>query len=229
MSEQINTDQNEEKVGSTKMLLSMGTIGLLAGVLIVFTFEFTLPFIKANEAEFLQKSIFDVIPGAVTKSVFTINDKGEVIPIVNEEDAAYKIYPCYDQTDKLVGVALEARDQGFQDVIKIIYGYAPDKEAIVGMKVLQSTETPGLGDKIESDQGFLSNFVKLDVRLDKDKKELLTPIELVKAGKKTNDAQISAITGATISSKAIARMVSKSAEINIPLIAKNLEALQKEN
>ena len=46
---------------------------------------------------------------------------------------------------------------GYQDVIRILlYGYSPEHQAIVGMRVLESRETPGLGDKIEKDPAFLA-------------------------------------------------------------------------
>lgn len=206
----------------------MGTIGLLAGMLIVFTFTYTLPYIKANEAAFLEKSIFDVVPGAFTKTVVTVDENNKIIPVEKPEETAFKLYPCYDEADSLVGIAIEAREQGFQDVIKIIYGYSPKNEAIVGMKVLQSTETPGLGDKIETDKDFIENFVKLDARLNEDRTKLIEPIKMVKAGEKTKPSEISAITGATISSKAIAKMMARSADLNVPLIYKNLKILKKQ-
>ncbi len=209
------------------MLYSMGSIGILAGVLIVFTFTYTLPYIKANEAAFLEKSIFDVVPGAFTKEVVTVDENSKIIPIDKPDESAFKLYPCYSKDSILVGVAIEAREQGFQDVIKIIYGYSPKDEAIVGMKVLQSTETPGLGDKIETDKDFLANFVKLDVSLKDDKSSLIEAIKLVKSGEKTKESEISAITGATISSKAIAKMMARSAALNVPLIYNNLELLKK--
>ena len=125
MSDIENQIVEEESVSSGKMLLSMGSIGLIAGILIVFTFQFTLPYINANEAAYLEKSIFDVLPGAVTKKVFTINDQKNIIPVTDEEATSFKIYACYSANDSLIGVAIEARDQGFQDVIRLIYGYSP--------------------------------------------------------------------------------------------------------
>ncbi|NIT53564.1 MAG: FMN-binding protein, partial [candidate division Zixibacteria bacterium] len=138
----------------------------------------------------------------------------------------FKIYACYTDNHQLAGVAIPASGQGFQDVIRILYGYVPEKNAVVGMQVLESTETPGLGDKIEKDEDFLVNFKGLDVRLAKNQDRLLHPIKLVKAGQKTEPWQISAITGATISSRAIAKMIRESAEKNLPLIKDNLSNLQ---
>ena len=48
------------------------------------------------------------------------------------------VYAGYDARNRLVGVALEAAGQGFQDTIRFIYGYSPEKQAVVGFVVLES-------------------------------------------------------------------------------------------
>ena len=45
---------------------------------------------------------------------------------------------------------------GYQDTIRVIYAYSFADRAIVGMQVLESKETPGLGDKIEIDADFVA-------------------------------------------------------------------------
>jgi len=218
----------DEAPPSRKMITVMGGIGLIAGILIVFTYQTTLPFVKANKQRMLENAIFEVVPGAATKKVFIVNDANEVMPLTGEDEKAFKLYACYSESGQLTGVAVEARGQGFQDVIHVIYGFSPEKQAIVGMKVLESLETPGLGDKIGKDPKFLANFTALDVRLNPEKSAILHPLELVKSGQKTEKWQIDAITGATISSTAVARMLKSSTEKNIPLIMKNLSRLQGE-
>jgi electron transport complex protein RnfG len=66
------------------------------------------------------------------------------------------------------------------------------------MEVLESRETPGLGDKIYKDAAFQENFVKLSVE-----PEIVT----VKKGSKAAANEVEAITGATISSKAIVKIM----------------------
>ena len=56
----------------------------------------------------------------------------------------------FDRQGELVGLAIETRGLGYQDSIGLIYGYSFDKQAIIGIRVLESRETPGLGDRIES-------------------------------------------------------------------------------
>ena len=206
------------------MILTMGAIGFVCGLLIVLTFQLTFPVIQQNKAEALEKAVFEVVPGAVTKKVFSM-DNGELVAV--DREGAAKYYACYDAENELVGVAVEAEGQGFQDVLRVIYGYSPSSSAIVGLKVLDSRETPGLGDKIEKDARFRSNFDSLDVALDIDSKQITNPIVLVKHGEKTESWQVESITGATISSRAIATILKESTEVTVPVITSNLSVLKE--
>jgi electron transport complex protein RnfG len=210
-------------------------------LLIVLTFEATLPTIKKNQAEYLRQSIFEVLPNAHTVRKFQRSDAPSqglestresgpiLVPLVGEESGdELMVYATYDPSGELVGVALEASGQGYQDVIKVLYGYQPSSQQIVGMKVLASKETPGLGDKIELDPTFRRNFLQLDAKLDDTGQVLANEIVTVKAGAKKNGWEIDGITGATISSKAIGRILNASAADRLPVIARNLSRLEAE-
>jgi len=210
---------------SLRMVLTMGGIGLFCGVLIVLTFQLTLPTITVNKARALEKAIFDVIPAATTKTAFKqVGD--ELEPLEGEDPIAIKYFAGYDDEGRLVGVALEAAGQGFQDIVTILYGYSSECKCVIGMKVMASKETPGLGTKIETDPNFRANFDALSVALDGGGEQIANPIVLVKPGKKTDSWQIEAITGATISSRAIADILEKSTAARIPVIERNLDILE---
>jgi len=207
-----------------QMILTMGAIGFVCGLLIVLTYQLTFPVIQQNKAEALERAIFEVVPGAVTKTVFTLRD--DELVAGDDEGAAQKYFACYDEQSRLVGVAVEAQGQGFQDVLRVIYGYSPEAMAIVGLKVLESKETPGLGDKIEKDPRFRANFDALKVELDATTEQVVNPITLVKYGEKTEPWQVESITGATISSRAIAMILEKSSAVTVPVITDNLATLE---
>ncbi|UCH85676.1 MAG: FMN-binding protein [Candidatus Latescibacterota bacterium] len=212
-------------VSSSRMVATMGAIGVACGILIVLTFQLTLPRITSNKIAALEKAIFEVVPGAEKKTTFKL-DGDTLVPLEGEDEAAVKYYACYGGDNRLVGVAMEASGQGFADIIKVLYGYSPGKEAVVGIKVLESKETPGLGDKIEKDPNFIANFDSLDVRLNAGGTEMANPIVLVKPGQKTDMYQIESITGATISSRAITNILSASTAVTVPVITQNLQALE---
>ena len=55
-------------------------------------------------------------------------------------------------------MAVSRGESGFQDVVQVIFGFDPTTGKILGMKVLDSKETPGLGDKIFKDKAFVDQF-----------------------------------------------------------------------
>ncbi len=211
---------------SSRMLIAMVGIGLFCGLMIVLTYEGTKPRIDRLKAEALERAIFRVVPGTTTTRVFNLSE-GELVPLNDGQQGDEIVYAGYNDQDQLVGVAIEAAGQGYADVIRVLYGYDPGQEAIVGFYVLETKETPGLGDKIEKDPDFLANFNKLDVRLDK-QNELANAIVTVKYGEKSNPWEIDGITGATISSRAIGDILAKSAATWIPVLSKNIDQLKGE-
>jgi electron transport complex protein RnfG len=99
------------------------------------------------------------------------------------------IFIGYDGEGNKVGIAFIAEGGGFQGDIKMMVGMDVENEKLTGMTVLSHLETPGLGARIEEDW-FQDQF----------------------KGKSINDEyrvkeDIEAITGATISSNAVANIL----------------------
>jgi electron transport complex protein RnfG len=204
----------------------MGGVGLFCSLLIVFTYQTTLPIINQNKAEALEKAVFEVLPGTKTKVTFRITDNNEVEPFQGDPRGERLVYAGYDAQNSLVGIAIEASGKGFQDELKIIYGYAPENQAIIGMKVLESKETPGLGDKIEKDPAFVKNFEALDVSLNQSEDKIKNKIITVKSGEKEHPWEISGITGATISSKAVGQILAESTSNWIPVLYNDVDKIK---
>ena len=212
---------------SLAMLRTLGGVAMLAGLLVVLVYQWTAPIIAENQRIAIEKAIFQVVPGAVTRRNFKLGDDG-LFPLEQAEGGGGEtIYAAYDPQGKLKGIALGAAATGYQDVIRILYGYDPHCQCVTGIKVLKMTETPGLGDKIAFDPQFLQNFEALDARLNAEGSALEHPIVTVKAGTKQHPWQIDAISGATISSNAIGRMLDASGQRMFPLIARHLEQLRQ--
>ncbi|MEP1096139.1 MAG: FMN-binding protein [Cyclobacteriaceae bacterium] len=207
-----------------KMLRAMVGISALCGFLIVLTYEGTLPRVERLRAEALEKAIFQVIPGTSKTKVFAYD--GSTF-IKADDNAADIVYAGYDESGNLMGVAIEASGQGYADIIKILYGYDPEKQHIIGFYVLETKETPGLGDKIEKDKDFLANFSALDVSLSDDMGKVINQVVTVKQGTKQNPWEIDGITGATISSRAIGNIIGESTMTWVPRINKNLEKMKR--
>lgn len=223
-SKDVRLDQTSQtaNTNSWHMIRALGGIGILCAFLIVATYQVTLPIIKKNKAEALEKAVFNVLPGTKSKVTFRLNENQFEV-FEQEANGEDLYYAGYDENNQLIGIALEASGNGFQDVLGIIYGFSPDKLGVIGMQVLQTKETPGLGDKIEKDPQFLKNFERLEVQLGEDGTSIKNPIETVKRGEKEHPWQIDTITGATISSKAIGNILRASTTQKIPLVIKNVD------
>ena len=224
--DQVQAAETGKEASGLSMILTMGIIGLISAILIVSAYQATSEPIKRNKAAFLEQAIFEVLPGTTRKITFGVSG-GVLRPVIDDEPREYSYYAGYNTAGKLTGIAIEAAGAGFADTLRILYGYAPDCHCIVGMKVLESRETPGLGDKIETDPAFRSNFEALELQLDEGKAQILHPIVLVKPRQKTDPWQIEAISGATISSRAIADMLTANTARSIPFVEQNLEIFSK--
>ncbi|RIV30401.1 FMN-binding protein [Flagellimonas lutimaris] len=216
MSQTSNIEMHNP-ASSKKMLMAMVGIGIISAFLIVMTFELTLPRVQRLKAEALEKAILEVLPGTVRTQAFGVSTNGELVKIEEGDKTETTLYAGYDKDEMLVGYAIEAAGQGYADIIRILYGYDPDEQKLIGFQVLESKETPGLGDKIEKDEGFLNNFKALDVSVSEDGK-LRNKVITVKQGEKQNPWEIDGITGATISSRAIGNIVGTSTTEVVPIL-----------
>lgn len=210
---------------SASLILTLGIIAMMSGLLVVLTFQLTKPRIARNKQEALEKAVFTVLPAAESKKNFYLDDSG-LTPLADDDLAKANLYAGYDETGDLVGVAMEAAARGYQDVVRILYGYSLESECVIGMTVLESTETPGLGDKVETDPDFLANFDCLQARLNPEGTALEHDIVTVKSGKKTEPWQIDGISGATVTSVAIGTALRKSTSRMLPMLDDHKEELR---
>lgn len=197
------------EASSFKMLLTLGLAGMISGSAIVGVYQITAPRIERNRAEALARAVYEVLPGAVSKEAWVPGTDGLVRPDVEPKPGDEAVYAGFDADGKQIGFAIPAEGSGFQDTIMLIYGIDPDRRRIVGMRVLESRETPGLGDKIIKDAHFVAEFDDLAVD---------PAIVALPKGTTTNQYEIDAISGATISSKAIVNILNKSNERWLPLL-----------
>ncbi len=80
------------------------------------------------------------------------------LPEGAKESEFKRVYLGYNANSQLKGVAVSRGESGFQDVVQVIFGFDAVTGKLLGMKVLESKETPGLGDKIFKDQAFVDQF-----------------------------------------------------------------------
>jgi electron transport complex protein RnfG len=202
------------------MIKVLGAVSLICGVLIVGTHISTLGRIRHNREIIMRESVEQLLPGIQKQVIYGIQASGDLTILPGVESEGPRLFAGYDASGALLGIVIETSDRGYADVISAMYAYSPEKQVITGFKVVEMRETPGLGDKISSDPGFLENFKNLEAKL-------LHAIAVVKHGTKKNPWEIDAISGATVSSRAVGRMLQKSVQSVVPVIAKNLDRIQR--
>jgi Na+-translocating ferredoxin:NAD+ oxidoreductase subunit G len=106
---------------------------------------------------------------------------------VTEPEAKSRIYEGYAE-EKLIGLAVKLAPRGYAGEIDMLVGVDPDLR-VKGMKILNQRETPGLGANILKPK-FIEQFIG---------KGMKNPLEPKK--------DIDAITGATISTRAVSEGV----------------------
>jgi electron transport complex protein RnfG len=200
------------EASSVRLVGTLTVAGALAGLIIVLVFQWASPLIEAYRARVLAEAVTEVLGGAERYKTVFMDDDGayKTQPVADTAGIQERIYVGYDAAGNPVGVAVPGDKAGFQDIIRLIFGYDPGTGEVLGMKVLESKETPGLGDKIEKDSTFVGQFIRV-----------ATLIQGVKRGRETGaDEEVVMITGATISSQAVIDIINmRVEELRDPIVA----------
>lgn len=194
------------QVPAWKLVLTLGIAGALAGLLLVFVDQATRDQIRENRRRAVREAVAEVLGQPARVASFTVTDAGlerdaEPNYEVNTErlDRVFAGY-ADDEGKELIGFALAYQRTGFQDAIRLIFGYDPRTKKVLGVKVLEHKETPGLGDKIEKEP-FLGPIRGQELDL-----------IAVKPGKGTGGpSEVDTVTGATISSGWVIKIINEAA------------------
>lgn len=122
---------------------------------------------------------------ASLKEVLTDGERFE--PVKSGNDILY--YKAYNKEGKFIGAAFKASQKGYSSVVETMAGLTKEG-TINAIKVVSQNETPGLGARV-TEPSFTRQFTNKNIQT-------------------LNEVQ--AITGATISSKAVIDSVQKKAE-----------------
>ncbi|MBR9989865.1 MAG: FMN-binding protein [Gemmatimonadetes bacterium] len=195
---------------SWRMIVTLAVAGAIAGLLIVTVHQWAEPRILANQARVIAATIDEVLQGPASTVTLYMNDGALVTapPAGQDTMKLERVWAGYDGNGRLIGYALMAGEPGFQDVIRIMFGYDLAADRVLGMRVLESKETPGLGDLIEKDSVWVAQFDAAGV-----------PLIQTKPGGGTGDPrEVETITGATISSRVVIGTINRRIEQMRPLL-----------
>jgi H+/Na+-translocating ferredoxin:NAD+ oxidoreductase subunit G len=195
---------------AVRLISTLAVAGAVAGLLIVMVHIWAQPRIEERQAQVLREAIQEVLASPARTTALYVVDGAitDQLPEGADSLALDRLFLGFDESDRPLGVAIIGEKAGFQDVIRLIFGYDPASRQVLGMKVLWSLETPGLGDKIEKDSAFVAEFDGMK-----------TPLLGVKRGAaRGRPGEVDMITGATISSRAVIAAINARLEVVAPLL-----------
>ena len=169
----------------------LGGFSLAATLLLALAHTFTREPIEARALDDLRKSLAQVIPQAIHDNN-PATDSFEL----PQPGGALRVYRAR-RAGRVTGVAFETHGRGYSGDIRVLLGVAADGR-LLGVRVLQHAETPGLGDKIEVAR---SDWIKRFTGL-----KLGDPPEAQWAVKK-DGGQFDQFAGATITPRAVVTSV----------------------
>ena len=166
--------------------LILFAITAIAALLLAFANKITAPVIEINNQKNTEAAMQLLMPDAADF------EKSEYV-----SDRVTETYVAKDNTGAVVGVCVVSFEYGYGGAVKVMTGIDVEGK-ITGIDVLEHSETPGLGAKSDNDE-FKTQFAGHTSGITVTKK---TPA----------DNQISAISGATITSGAVTSAVNYALE-----------------
>jgi len=162
------------------------------GLILAATEAALRPTIEQNKIEKLNRKMSQLLTDA---EEFELVGKVTVESLRGKEEEL-KIYKGVSPAG-ICGYAFRAKGPGFADVIELVVAVDAEFEKMKGYAILSSNETPGFGNGI-SESYYIDQF----------KGAPTNELELVKSGNQSRiDEQIVAISGATISSRAVVNII----------------------
>ena len=135
-----------------------------AAALIVTVFEVTGRSSAPTRSRPASSAVLDVLPGDLAQpDVRADRATGRFVPASPEAEGGRLVFAGYDDGALVVGSRSRRRAWATRTSSGALRLRASTEQAIVGIRVLDSRETPGLGDRVETDADFLANFEALDV------------------------------------------------------------------
>ena len=174
------------------------------------------PKIEQNKINETREKVPELVMGkeAAAELAASGGEINAVPHLISVQKAAktvtYNVYEASDAEQNPLGWVVKAKGQGYADNIELLFGLNPELSEITGIFVLEQKETPGLGNKIVTEE-WRSQYIG---------QSSAAPMEVVKGGN-AGPGQINAITGATISSKSVTNIINSAiADLKKPLAAK---------
>lgn len=186
--------ENEKKEpGIVQLVIVLGLITLVCALLLGFANGVTAPQIEANQIQTRNEAMSSIIEGAEFEDMQTVLSAEEVaaagvtLPAGRSAAGISGVYKATVDGEP-AGYCVEVQPKGFGGALTMIVGVHADG-TIAGAQVTSHAETPGLGAKSQADPEWIKQYAG---------QEANGQLAVTKDG-----GTVNAITGATITSRAV--------------------------
>lgn len=195
-----------------KMVVVLAVITGASGLLLAAVNEGTREQRKQQVLRFVKgPAVEEVLRGAENNPLGDVKELAAPAAAAGVEAAAapVDVFPAF-KDGRLWAVALEQSGKGYGGDVGVIVGIDVERDEVLGIGITTNKETPGLGARI-ADAAFRARFKGLP--LDRPAKVL------------ADGGQVDAVSGATISSRAVCEAVNNAVSFYIENKTKILEAV----
>ncbi|MDR2841955.1 MAG: RnfABCDGE type electron transport complex subunit G [Spirochaetaceae bacterium] len=195
-----------------KMVAAIVIFAVIACSGLAVVYQKTKPTIDDRKEKDLNNALAELFPQATSNELLK--------SALESPDSSVKIGDVYkvEQNGKTIGLAVNASSGGFQADITILVGIESDGK-ITGIKILQQSETPGLGANASKKTYFVDKSTKTTFYEQFAGKTVSDAMSVTKDG-----GDIIAITAATITSRAVTKIVKNAAEAGAKWLSSNANA-----
>lgn len=169
-----------------RMIIVLTAVMVLSGLVLAATYAGLTDRIEENRVAALNASLASIFAG--------VSGSGDSIDFEQLETEGPVVYRATGAGAEELGYAVRLGTQGYGGTITLLVGISPDLETILGIEVVEQVETPGLGGNITTDT-FKEQFAGLAAN------RAIAYVKNIEPDPGANEIQ--AISGATITSKAV--------------------------
>ncbi len=181
------------------ILIVLTSVTLLSGIVLAVANTAFAERIEANRKAAFERSLAQVFSGSDSATFERLAVDATSVHMATAEDGV------------VLGYAVAVDTPGYGGTIRLLVGVGPDLTTIMGLAVVENIETPGLGARIE-EEWFRRQFEGLDARRE------ITYVKNRAPAPGTNG--IEAISGATISTRAVVSGINNTLDDAIEAIRK---------
>lgn len=182
-----------------RMVVVLVVSAAISATMLGWVYNYTKPTVQINQEKKLKRMVLDAfsIPYDEANLLDIFAESVEVV--TGPSGTYYRAYEMKNGAKKYTGVAFELSGPGFWAPIRVILALDEDVQTVRGFKVVEQAETPGLGGRM-NEPWFQEQFKG---------KKIVPALHVVHGTKASGPNEVDAITGATETSKALDRIISR--------------------